>query len=53
MAMDDESFVARWKRRPKPREILSTLSIRHISDYFTVEPEGVLPTSAPRELVQP
>ena len=22
MAMDDESFVARWKRRPKPKEIL-------------------------------
>src|SRR3954449_7783419 len=22
MAMDDESFVARWKRRPRPREIL-------------------------------
>src|SRR5205085_11896098 len=25
MAMDDESFVARWKRRPKPKEILATL----------------------------
>src|SRR5271166_6615234 len=25
MAMDDESFVARWKRRPKAREILATL----------------------------
>src|SRR5206468_7181399 len=23
MAMDDESFVARWKRRPKPKEILA------------------------------
>src|SRR6266851_116738 len=27
MAMDDESFVARWKRRQKPREILGRLSI--------------------------
>ena len=43
MAMDDESFVARWKRRPKPKEILGTLSIAHIADYFSVEPEGVLP----------
>jgi len=47
MAMDDESFVARWKRRPKPMEILSTLSISRISDYFTTEPEGLLPESAP------
>jgi putative DNA methylase len=25
MAMDDESFVVRWKRRPKPKEILGPL----------------------------
>jgi putative DNA methylase len=47
MAMDDESFVARWKRRPKPKEILAKLSITKIADYFTIEPEGILPTSAP------
>jgi hypothetical protein len=47
MAMDDESFVARWKRRPRPKEILAALSIACISDSFTVEPEGVLPDSAP------
>lgn len=47
MAMDDESFVVRWKRRPKPKEILATLAIARISDYFTEEPEGILPTSAP------
>ena len=41
MAMDDESFVVRWKRRPKPKEILGTLSIARIADYFTVEPDGV------------
>src|SRR5712691_3789049 len=46
MAMDDESFVARWKRRPRPKEILATLSIACIADYFTVEPEGILPASA-------
>jgi len=47
MAMDDESFVARWKRRAKPKEILAALSIVRIADYFTVEPDGILPTSAP------
>jgi len=53
MAMDDESFVARWKRRPKPKEILVTLSIDRIADYFTVEPEGILPSSAPVDLSEP
>ena len=38
MAMDDESFVARWPRRPKPKEILATLSIARIGDYFVSEP---------------
>ncbi|MFH1919736.1 MAG: DUF1156 domain-containing protein [Planctomycetota bacterium] len=33
MAMDDESFVVRWKRRPKLKEILATLSIARIADY--------------------
>src|SRR5712692_9200026 len=45
MAMDDESFVVRWKRRPKPKEILATLSITRITDYFSVEPESILPAS--------
>src|SRR5208282_5111784 len=36
MAMDDESFVIRWKRRPKPKEILGTLSIARIEDYFVI-----------------
>src|SRR5208282_6350571 len=34
MAMDDESFVARWPRRPKPRDILTMLSIDRIADFF-------------------
>src|ERR1700674_2595481 len=42
MAMDDESFVIRSKRRPKPKEILSKLSINCIADYFTVEPGDIL-----------
>src|SRR5215470_17339585 len=53
MAMDDESFVARWRRRPRPKEILATLSIARIADYFTVEPEGVLPDSAPVDWSEP
>jgi len=47
MAMDDESFVVRWKRRPKAKEILSTIAIARIADYFAVEPHGVIPESAP------
>ncbi len=53
MAMDDESFVVRWKRRFKPKEILATLSIACIDDYFTVEPESVLPPSAPVDWSKP
>ena len=53
MAMDDESFVARWKRRPRPKEMLTTLSIARIADYFTVEPEGVLPASTPVDWSKP
>jgi putative DNA methylase len=53
MAMDDESFVVRWKRRPRPKEILGTLSIASIEDYFTVDPEGVLPASAPVDWSNP
>src|SRR5712664_4698030 len=53
MAMDDESFVARWKRRPRPKDILATLSITCIADYFTVEPEGILPASAPVDWLKP
>lgn len=47
MAMDDESFVVRSKRRPKPKVILGAISVARIQDYFDVEPKGVLPVSAP------
>jgi putative DNA methylase len=53
MAMDDESFVIRWKRRPKPKEILGALSIASIADYFTMEPEGILPAVAPVDWSNP
>jgi len=47
MGMDDESFVIRRGRRPKPKELLAALSIRSIDEYFTVEPPDVLPVSSP------
>ena len=53
MAMDDESFVVRAKRRAKPKEILAAISIARIAEYFTLAPEGVLPTSAPVDWSNP
>ena len=53
MAMDDESFVVRWKRRPKPKEILAAISIANIGDYFEVEPAGVIPATTPVDWSNP
>ncbi len=53
MAMDDESFVARMLRRPRLQEILSQISIARIADYFIIDPEGILPASAPIDFTQP
>ena len=53
MAMDDESFVVRAKRRAKPKEVLATLTIARVADYFTVTPSGTLPTSAPVDWSNP
>ena len=53
MAMDDESFVARWKRRPRPKEILAELSIARIGDFFAVDPPGILPRSSPVDWSNP
>jgi len=47
MGMDDESFPARWKRRPTPKDVLETASLARIEDYFTVQPPGLLPVSSP------
>jgi putative DNA methylase len=53
MAMDDESFVARAKRRPKPREILASLALARIEDYFTVSLHGTLPFASPVDWSNP
>jgi len=53
MAMDDESFVARWPRRARPREILATLSIARIADYFVSDPPMLLPPSSPVDWSKP
>ncbi len=53
MAMDDESFAVRAKRRPRPKEILATLSISRISDYFTTIPANVFPESSPIDWSNP
>ena len=42
MAMDDESFVARWPRRSSPRKSSPRFHRAH-RDYFTVDPAGILP----------
>jgi putative DNA methylase len=47
MGMDDESFVARWKRRSRPKEILERLAIERTRDYFSASPSDALPLSAP------
>ena len=47
MGMDDLSFAARSKRRPQPKEIIATVALARIDDYFKVTPPGVLPLSAP------
>ena len=53
MAMDDESFVVRWKQRPKPKEILATLTIEDISAFFVTDPTGVLVAAAPVDWSDP
>ena len=53
MGMDDLSFAARAKRRPKPKEIIAKLSLARIDDYFEVAPQGALPQSAPVDWSNP
>ena len=53
MGMDDVSFAARTKRRPKPKEIITKLSLARIEDYFQVAPPGGLPQSAPVDWANP
>ena len=53
MGMDDLSFAARSKRRPKPKEIIAKVPLARIEDYFTVTPPDVLPQSAPVDWSNP
>jgi putative DNA methylase len=53
MAMDDESFVVRWARRPRPKEIVAAVSIAHIRDYFIIVPTDGLPESGPVDWSNP
>lgn len=53
MGMDDLSFAARAKRRPKPKEILAKLSLARIRDYFEVTPDDALPASSPVDWSNP
>jgi len=53
MAMDDESFAVRSKSNYSPKDILSSLSITRVSDYFEIEPAGVLPNTAPINWANP
>lgn len=53
MAMDDESFAVRWKRKLTPKEILRDLYVEEIAHYFEVDPQGVLPCSSPVDWKNP
>ena len=53
MGMDDLSFAARAKRKPKPKEIIAKLSLARIEDYFQVAPPDTLPQSAPVDWSNP
>ena len=53
MGMDDLSFAARAKRKPRPKEIIAELSLARIEDYFKVSPQCVLPQSAPVDWSNP
>jgi len=53
MGMDDLSFAARAKRRPKPKEILAALSLARLRDYFKVTPDDALTASAPVDWSNP
>ena len=53
MAMDDESFTVRWKRKFNPKEILRDLYIEDVTHYFEITPKGVLPCSSPIDWKNP
>ena len=53
MGMDELSFVARAKRRPRPHEIVARVALARIEDYFQVTPPNSLPQSAPVDWSNP
>jgi putative DNA methylase len=53
MGMDDMSLAARAKHRLRPKDIVSSLQLARIEDYFLVSPAGSLPLSAPVDLMNP
>ena len=53
MGMDALSFAARAKRKPSPREIVATLPLANIEDYFQVTPSSALPQSSPVDWSDP
>lgn len=53
MAMDDESFVSRWKRRFTPKDILATLALGNPEDYFTFNPSSFIPHPSPWDWSNP
>ncbi len=53
MGMDTESFVPRHKRKFRPKDVLGSLSITSIADFFITTPEGILPPSSPIDWSNP
>jgi putative DNA methylase len=53
MSMDDQSIAARWPRKPKPRDILATLGIACVADFFVSDPPLLLPDSSPVDWSNP
>ncbi|MGE0528627.1 MAG: DUF1156 domain-containing protein, partial [Bdellovibrionales bacterium] len=53
MAMDDESFVVRWPRRRRPKEILADLHMEGIRGFFESDPPTALSDNAPVDWSKP
>ncbi|MDL1974447.1 MAG: DUF1156 domain-containing protein [Deltaproteobacteria bacterium] len=53
MAMDDESFVIRWKRSITPKDILATLALAHPENYFTFHSPAFIPRPSPWDWSNP
>jgi putative DNA methylase len=53
MAMDEESFAVRWKRRLKPKDILAALAIARPEEYFTFQPPDFIPYPSPWDWSRP